>query len=212
MIFKPELAKLIPQGKKTMTRRPTKPGERECRYIVGRAYRVQHGRGKRGLYLITIQAVRDELLGALTIPDAKREGFRTRDDFYAYWQQLHGHIDLQQRVWVISFRVGDPIDAPRLLRARPSESGDYTSDPHLAMPDEPEAISAAQVESYSKISIARDDHLRRERLKEANQLVRNGVSQLRDQLGTDPDRELAKTVRGLERFAATLDRKLDPAA
>lgn len=45
VIFRPELARKIIRGEKTMTRRPIKPGETTCRYRPGRDYAVQPGRG-----------------------------------------------------------------------------------------------------------------------------------------------------------------------
>src|ERR1700680_4225432 len=99
MIFRPELARLIAQGKKTQTRRHVKAGESKCRYVEGRAYVVQTGRGKPGHGQITITGVRRERVDAITLQDARREGVR------------------DALVWVISFERGDTRDVPRLLRA-----------------------------------------------------------------------------------------------
>ncbi len=89
MIFKPELVDLIKQGKKTMTRRPVKAGEGECRYQVGRAYQVQRGRGKPGEETITIVEVRRERLGDVSVKDARREGFPNVAAFLRYWRSLY---------------------------------------------------------------------------------------------------------------------------
>src|ERR1700680_1352858 len=117
MIFRPELARLIAQGKKTQTRRHVKAGESKCRYVEGRAYVVQTGRGKPGHGQITITGVRRERVDAITLQDARREGFRTTSEFLAYWDQLHGEGLRDALVWVISFERGDTRDVPRLLRA-----------------------------------------------------------------------------------------------
>lgn len=117
MIFRLELARLIAQGKKTQTRRRVKSGESKCRYVEGRAYTIQTGRGKPGNGQITITAVRQERASDITLHDAKREGFRTTSEFLEYWDQLHGEGFRDALVWVISFERGDTRDTPRLLRA-----------------------------------------------------------------------------------------------
>ena len=62
MIFKPELAEKVLAGEKTETRRVVKDGEVECRYVPGRDYAVQPGRGKRAIGRIYITDVRREKL------------------------------------------------------------------------------------------------------------------------------------------------------
>jgi uncharacterized protein YqfB (UPF0267 family) len=119
MIFKPELVELIKQGKKTMTRRPVKPGEKECRYKPNHAYALQPGRGKRGDEKITIVAVRQQRLDDISEKDAKREGFANKQAFVRYWIGLYGHYDPDQLVWVISFVLGNHADVDRYLAASP---------------------------------------------------------------------------------------------
>jgi hypothetical protein len=93
VIFKPELVRAIQQGRKTMTRRPVKPRERDCRYKPEHVYSIQPGRGRKAVCQITVMDVRMEYLGNLSLEDARREGFRTTADFYAYWQRLYGPPD-----------------------------------------------------------------------------------------------------------------------
>jgi len=120
VIFKPELVDLIKQGKKTMTRRPVKPGERQCRYRDRGVYALQPGRGQHADGKITIIAVpRIEHLGEISIKDARREGFTNVMEFLAYWRGLYGSVDRDQEVWVISFTYGDLRDTPRYLAAAP---------------------------------------------------------------------------------------------
>lgn len=137
MIFKPQLVRKILEGKKTQTRRPVKPGELECRYRPGRSYALQSGRGRPAIAQITIREVVEQGLGEISYADALAEGFRTVELFIDYWRGLYGTVDLEQRVWVISFAL-DRDPPPRLLHAK-SQYG-YTSDPHEALPDEPEAM------------------------------------------------------------------------
>ena len=105
MIFRPELARKIIRGEKTMTRRPIKPGEKHCRYQEGRDYAVQPGSGKPESCRILILTVEGQALGDLTYRDARAEGFKTRQDFQAYWAGLHGYYDPGMPVWAIRFRL-----------------------------------------------------------------------------------------------------------
>jgi hypothetical protein len=151
MIFKPELAKKIAAGSKTMTRRPVKDGETQCRYRAGRVYGVQLGRGKPTSFPITITETRRAPVAEITFKEARREGFRTREEFIAYWTELYGDFNPDQEVWVISFVKGDATDRPHLLAARSGTSmGDYTDNPSRAMKGEPEAVSGRVAERYGK--------------------------------------------------------------
>lgn len=88
MIFKPQLARAIANGRKTATRRPTH-GADQCRYRIGHDYAIQPGRGKRGICRVKILDVHDQLAGDITLADARAEGFRTTADFKAYWTRLY---------------------------------------------------------------------------------------------------------------------------
>lgn len=103
MIFRPELAQLVLDGKKTQTRRPVR--EPECRYKVGKTYAVQPGRGKAALGRIYVESVERAQLGEIGGGDAIREGFPTREDLFEYWRGLYGTLDLAQRVDIITFRL-----------------------------------------------------------------------------------------------------------
>lgn len=210
MIFRPELAKLIKQGKKSQTRRMI--DSRTCRYRPGKAYALQPGRGKSAIGRITVTDVREERLGDISFQDARREGFRTTGDFFDYWQSLHGSVDLDLRVWVISFEPGDVTDAPRLLAARSGGSGgDYTSNPHLAMSDEGEAVSQAEQARFSHGASERDDQKRREKVAQGRKLTEQGLNLMRSGL-EDAGRDVRRTVRAIEHHVASLDRKLGDAA
>jgi hypothetical protein len=124
-----------------------------------RTYAVQPGRGKPAACRIEILDVRQELVGQITFDDARAEGFRTTAEFSAAWVRIHDKAwvaawngtedehDLtvrfterhaQKPVWVITFKL-DHAHVPRLLAARPAP--DYVTDPRLALPGEPEALS-----------------------------------------------------------------------
>ncbi len=182
MIFKPELVRAIRTGKKTQTRRKvkTRDGIRlPCPYKVGRSYAIQRGRGQEAEpETISIVDVHTERAGDISYSDARREGFRTTDDFKAYWvrlydgrwiQGLEGEnptpdetldpIELVARfekahaatlVYVISFRLDEE---PRYLAPAARPAGTvlgYTHMQHQAMPDEPEAIDAEEQERQTK--------------------------------------------------------------
>ena len=157
MIFRPELAKLILQSKKSQTRR--RVGRGRCRYKPGRAYAVQAGRLTVGH--LTVTDVREEFLPEISLKDARREGFVTRDEFFEHWREHHGSVEVM--VWVISFRLGDCSDSPLFLAPTSGGfRGDYTNQAHRAMLDAGEALSPADLERYASTIRWRDDMARRE--------------------------------------------------
>lgn len=139
MIFRPELVGLILKGEKTMTRRPAKLGEEQCRYRPGRSYAVQSGRGKKATCRMRVLETRLEEAGAITDGDARLEGFDDRDGFLEYWRDLYGEeAPLDRLVWVIRFEV----DRDRPLRYMAKQAGkvspaQYVADPSQAIDDVP---------------------------------------------------------------------------
>lgn len=202
MIFKPELAKKVAAGSKTMTRRPVKDGEQECRYRAGRVYGVQLGRGKSTSFPITItEEPRREALAAITFKEARREGFRTREEFIDYWTELYGDFDPDQEVWVISFVKGDATDRPHLLAARSgTPMGEYTDNPSRAMKGEPEAISTPVAEHYAKRAI----DMRGVEMSAQCERLLEVVAELRTQATTAPAR---KRLRSVEHHVRAIERE-----
>ena len=88
MIFTPQLARAVADGRKTQTRRTVK-ADKPCRYKEGHDYAVQPGRGKPAICRLNVLEVREEPLGDITHRDAKAEGFRNTAAFKAYWVRLH---------------------------------------------------------------------------------------------------------------------------
>jgi hypothetical protein len=152
VIFRPRLANLVVAGKKTQTRRAVKDGERDCRYRPGREYAVQPGRGKPARGRIAILAVKSQRLADITFDEARAEGFRSRDEFFDYWRELHGDVDQDLVVWAIAFRLVD--DPPRLLH-RDSSHG-YTTDTRQALEEEQEAISEEEQRELTREAHERD--------------------------------------------------------
>jgi hypothetical protein len=113
VIFRPELARLVARGRKTMTRRLIGEPRRAVRrngtaYMtspwrprVGREEPVQPGRGRLQIARVEITEVRREQLGLVTFEDACAEGFRTTADFKGYWVRLH------DKAWVAK---REPVD------------------------------------------------------------------------------------------------------
>lgn len=217
MIFSPKLAHLILAQKKTQTRRPVKPGETECRYVVGRTYAIQRGRGKKSVGRLRVLGVRRELLHELKPLDALAEGFKSREEFFTYWRELHKTGPLMEvPVWVITFELVKNEDM-RLLRDSPfagytSEpehamlAGEGNSDPELGAEPEPEGVDERTLAQYASESEqdrvarqARQERRVRERALEDRLAEARAIA--REQ-GTDIsrlERRIAKGVEALER-------------
>lgn len=183
MIFTPTLARKIVAGRKTETRRPVDPDARACRYRIGRTYSIQGRANGPSLGRLQILAIDKQNLGDITYESARREGFRTRDEFRAQWEETYGHYDTNQPVWVILFAL--VADEPRLLH-RDSSHG-YTNDARMALKGEPEAVPPTEIALYNK-SIEARERFRTERLEEHTRREARKVTQRIKHMAT----ELAK--------------------
>jgi hypothetical protein len=200
MIFRPEMVDLIKQGKKRQERRET------CHVQPGRSYAVQAGR-QPATARITIITVAQQQLGAVTLKDARREGFRNTQEFRDYWRTTHkGYLDPDRYIWVITFILGDHTDQPRLLAARPGAPyGDYVTTSARAMRGEPEAIPAAlqvryAMQSENTLKTATNGHLETH-VRRLHAVIGDIRSHAKDPTANDQ-------LRGLERQAKALERKL----
>lgn len=208
MIFKATLIRKIVAGTKTQTRRPAKPDE-DCRYQTGKAYAVQPGRGRPHIARIRITHIRHEQLGDLTYDDARAEGFKTRQDFYDYWTELYGHVDVEQHVWVITFHL-DREHKPRLLH-KDSTKG-YTSNPAEAVPHEPEAVDGWVTQTYAaenreRYEGDREAELQRQQARSLAAKIRETEARARKQgIDVQPD------LRALHAKLDALNHKLRHAA
>jgi uncharacterized protein YhfF len=180
MIFRPELARQIRNGRKTMTRRPIKR-DQPCRYQPGKSYAVQPGRGQSATCRIHITDVRHELAGQITLPDAILEGFKTTDEFKAYWIKLHDPAWLTAETAFVESCDTENVDTDMFLRARSVARFDerhaikpvwaitfrldtapvgrflalrsdelYTANPARALPNEPEAVTPDEQRSITE--------------------------------------------------------------
>ena len=102
MIFKPELAAKVLDGRKTTTRRRIRANG--ARYHSGRWYKVQPGRGKFHVCHIFVTESYTQCLGGISDDDAAREGFPiSRLDFIEYWRRINGDWNPSERVAVIEW-------------------------------------------------------------------------------------------------------------
>lgn len=114
MIFRPELAKKVLSGEKTVTRRRLVHRDgKPIRYHEGRQYAVQPGRGRKHVGHLCVIQVTEEKLRETSQAEANAEGFVKRttwDDtalwqFMMYWMSLHGGWDPEEVVAVIRFHA-----------------------------------------------------------------------------------------------------------
>lgn len=109
MIFRPELAKKVLSGEKTVTRRRLVHRDgKPIQYHAGRQYAVQPGRGQKHVGHICVIEVRTEYLREISHQEALAEGFvcgPAIDSFMRYWMSLHGGWDPDEVVAVIRFHV-----------------------------------------------------------------------------------------------------------
>lgn len=216
MIFRPELARKIARGEKTQTRRPVKPGEKHCRYREGRDYAVQPGRGKPSSLRILILAVEGQALGDLTYRDARAEGFKTRDEFQAYWRALYGSYDPGQPVWAIRFRLLTSHDKPRLLMPigaghhdphanpgvdTPADHG-YTADPRRAVRDEPEAVDQATQDRYARHAREKERTTSQDVWRESRADLTRALDRLK---AMAPGHRITREIREIEQRIRRLD-------
>lgn len=111
MMFKPELAELVMQGRKTQTRRamsdkPRSPWSRAgCSLKVGKDYAICPGRGVNSIGRVIVDAVDEVRLGMISSRDAHAEGFESVDAFVAAWKAINGAFDEDEFVWRIEFHL-----------------------------------------------------------------------------------------------------------
>jgi hypothetical protein len=121
VIFKPELVDKILAGEKTVTRRRVKyevdhtwgqaPIRRElpCRYVVGKTYALQTGRGQKAAGRIRILSITRTFLQPNTktmqAKEARREGFKDWDAFREYWLRLYRRFNATSTVDRIEFEL-----------------------------------------------------------------------------------------------------------
>lgn len=113
MIFRPDMARAILDGRKTETRRPVSDNPNSpwwrgaCAYEEGRDYALCPGRSKPAIARIrlTLPPWRQQVCD-VTDDDARRESFETRDQFFTYLRILHkGKPIMHLTVWALRFEL-----------------------------------------------------------------------------------------------------------
>jgi hypothetical protein len=97
-LFKRELLEKVLAGQKTQTRRIHKVTLKPGRTYAARCTRFQKAQAR-----ILITACRQEKLGAITLEDARKEGFTNPEEFKQAWTEIHGAWNPDQIVTVYDF-------------------------------------------------------------------------------------------------------------
>lgn len=98
MIFQPTFVELVLAGRKTQTRRPVRwpsnPAEWAepvpCRYLPGRDYAIQPGRGTAAVGRLLVEEVTRVRVESISHLDATAEGFASPAAFLTWWQARYG--------------------------------------------------------------------------------------------------------------------------
>jgi len=102
MIFRPEHIKMILEGKKTATRRIWK----KPMVKVGGIYKVKAVMLSKVYHCrIKVNFLYHQRLGAMTLEDAKKEGYDSLEAFQDIWIAINGEYDLHLIVDVVEFEL-----------------------------------------------------------------------------------------------------------
>lgn len=104
--------------------------------VTAEAVIPREGRDQRRVFWRP-DPVRDAVLQDLTYPEALAAGFRTRDDFYAWWRERYATGPLMTRIDCLVTTYEHVLtDAPHYLSTPiPGKQGDYTANRHHAIDD-----------------------------------------------------------------------------
>lgn len=102
ILFKPEHIDNIISGRKTETRRG---GKRRWNVGVVRQCQTRMMDSSSVFCRVEILSVDRERLGDITDAGVRAEGYETMQNYYAAWERINGRIDLDEKVWVVKFRL-----------------------------------------------------------------------------------------------------------
>jgi hypothetical protein len=109
--FRPQLARALLDGRKTVTRRltsrnPRSPWWRErCGLSAGDTFAICPGRGQPALGRARVVSVARVPLGRLDKREAAREGFASPQEFERAFTTINGGYDPHAVVWRIEFEL-----------------------------------------------------------------------------------------------------------
>ncbi len=102
MLFKPEHVPMILSGKKTATRRNWK----SPRVKVGNVYKCKTKMlSKDSFAEIVVHKVYKQALYFMTDKDARKEGYRSMEEFHKIWVEINGEWNPNLVVYVIEFEA-----------------------------------------------------------------------------------------------------------
>jgi hypothetical protein len=75
------------------------------KYRVGKTYAVQPGRGKPAVGRIRLLGIERRVISDTNKSEAKQEGFASRQEFFAQWDEIHGEGKRDADVWMLEFAL-----------------------------------------------------------------------------------------------------------
>lgn len=181
---------------------------------------------------VRITEHRQERHGAISLVDALAEGVRTTVAYKARWvrhrdrqwiasqgekidplddEQLVARFDRRWgdgQVYVISFAL-ERLSPRYLARDPAAQQADYVSAPSMAMRGEGAPVEDWRQQDYAKEGRAKPRVTQREVWDEARATIKDQIARVK---ATEPGRDVASTLRRLERELGVLERKIDRAA
>lgn len=99
-LFKRDLLEKVMEGRKTQTRRTHKQ-----QWHVGRTYGIRSTRFEKSRARITIIRRYSQRLGDVTEEEARKEGFRSLEEFKREWARIYGPWNPDQQVTAYEFHL-----------------------------------------------------------------------------------------------------------
>jgi hypothetical protein len=75
------------------------------KYRVGKTYAVQPGRGKPAVGRIRLLGIERKVVSETNKTEAKQEGYASRQEFFAQWDEIHGAGKRNIEVWMLEFEL-----------------------------------------------------------------------------------------------------------
>jgi len=99
ILFKYEHVKMIQDGVKTQTRRPT-----GRHFLIGTVHYAKTSYRKDACFgFVKVNSVRQERLGDISLSDCVKEGYETKDAYVDIFKKIYGEWNPDRIVQVIDF-------------------------------------------------------------------------------------------------------------